>query len=120
MFSIKSLFNPKLQMSFFAMVAFALLTAILLISPVQLPVMLYKLALVTAAAILGVFFDFALFPFATPSSYLNDDWRNDPDANRLHSADYPIAKGYLPAFVGACLRRAAIVAAFVLAVSLGL
>lgn len=120
MFPIKSLFNPKLQMSFFALVAVALLTAILLISPVQLPVMLYKLALVTAAAIVGVFFDFALFPFATPASYLDDDWRDAPDAHKPCDADYPIAVGYYWVFVGACLRRAGIVAAFVLAVSLGL
>lgn len=116
----KRLFDPRFQLRCFAIVAVTLLVAILLISPVQLPVMLYKLALVTVAAIVGVFFDFALFPFSTPASYLDDDWRDDPDAHKPCNADYPIAEGYLSVFVGACLRRACIVAAFVLAVSLGL
>lgn len=116
----KHLFNPRLQLCFFGAVAVTLLLTIFLLSPVQIPVVVYKLALVTVAAILGVFFDFALYPFATPSSYLDDDWRSTPDANKPGDADYPIAEGYYLAFVGACLRRAAIVAAFVLAVSVGL
>ena len=37
--------------------------------PAQVPVVLYKLALVMLAAILGMFFDVAVFPFATPDSY---------------------------------------------------
>ena len=39
---------------------------------------------------------------------------------RLRCADFAIAKGYLWPFVMACLRRAAVVAAFVVAVSVGL
>lgn len=116
----KRILNPRFQLLCFAILAVTLLVAILLISPVQLPVMLYKLALVTVAAIVGVFFDFALFPFATPASYLDDDWRDDPDAHKPCSADYPVAEGYFAVFTGACLRRALIVLAFVLAVSLGL
>lgn len=119
-FMFKRLFDSRFQLRCFAVVAAILLAAILFVSPVQLPVMLYKLALVTVAAIVGVFFDFALFPFATPASYLDDDWRDNPDAHNPCDADYPIADGYLSVFVGACLRRAAIVAAFVLAVSVGL
>lgn len=81
---------------------------------------LYKLALVMLAAILGMFFDVAVFPFATPDSYLDDDWKRAPGAVRLRCADFAIAKGYLWPFVMACLRRAAVVAAFVVAVSVGL
>ena len=92
----------------------------LLISPAQVPFVLYKLALVMLAAILGMFFDVAVFPFATPDSYLDDDWKRAPGAVRLRCADFAIAKGYLWPFVMACLRRAAVVAAFVVAVSVGL
>lgn len=117
---LKRILNPRAQLAFFGLAALLLLASILCISPVQIPVMLYKLALVTIAAILGVFFDFALFPYATPASYLDDDWRDHPEADRPCSADYPIAEGYFSAFVGACLRRVLLVAAFALSVSLGL
>ena len=91
-----------------------------LISPAQMPVVLYKLALVMLAAILGMFFDVAVFPFATPDSYLDGDWKRAPGAVRLRGADFAIAKGCLWPFLMACLRRAAVVAAFVVAVSVGL
>lgn len=42
--------------------------------------MAYKLALVMVAAIAGMIFDFLAFPYALPSSYLDRDWRKDPDA----------------------------------------
>jgi hypothetical protein len=112
--------HPRLQLVFFALLALALQGVILLFSPAQSPVVLYKLALVVIAAILAVFCDVAVFPFARPDSYLALDWRNDPDADRPGEADYPIADGYEGAFCAACLRRALIIAAFVLAVSLGL
>ena len=95
------LLRPRWRLFFFGLVALGLQIALLLISPAQVPVVLYKLALVMLAAILGMFFDVAVFPFATPDSYLD-------------------AKGYLWPFVMACLRRAAVVAAFVVAVSVGL
>ena len=105
---------------FSSLVALGLQIALLLISPAQVPVVLYKLALVMLAAILGMFFDVAVFPFAAPDSYLDDDWKRAPGAVRLRCADFAIAKGYLWPFVMACLRRAAVVAAFVVAVSVGL
>lgn len=116
----KLLLNPKLQLWFFALVALGLLVELVWFAPVQVPVIGYKLALVTVAAILGVFFDSAVFPFANPASYLEDDWQKHPDANNFCDADYPIVSGYKKVFVGASLRRAMIIAAFVLAVSLGL
>ena len=111
------LLRPRWRLFFFGLVALGLQIALLLISPAQVPVVLYKLALVMLAAILGMFFDVAVFPFATPDSYLDDDWKRAPGAVRLRCADFAIAKGYLWPFVMACLRRAAVVAAFVVAVS---
>jgi hypothetical protein len=119
------LLHPRLQLVFLALLALALLALALqaviwLFSPAQGPVVLYKLGLAVIAVVIAVFCDVALFPFARPDSYLDDDWRKDPDADRPGSADYPIADGYEGAFCAACFRRAVIVAAFVLAVSLGL
>ncbi|MDR1398133.1 MAG: putative holin [Desulfarculales bacterium] len=114
------LLHPRLQLIFLFFAALGLQAAIFIFEPAQSPVVLYKLALVTIAAILAVFCDVAVFPFARPDSYLDNDWRKDPDADRPGSADYPIAYGYESAFVLACLRRAIIIAAFVLAVALGL
>ena len=112
--------HPRLQLLFLAVLAFGLQCAIFSISPAQSPVILYKLALAVIAVVLAVFCDVSVFPFARPDSYLDEDWRNDPDADRPGSADYPIAKGYEVAFCLAFLRRALIIAAFVLAVSLGM
>lgn len=117
---IKNILNPRWQLVFFGLCACALLAGILIFSPVQAPVVAYKLALVTVAAILAVFFDFAAFPFAAPSSYLDHDWRTHPDADNPCNADYPVAKGYQRVFAAAMLRRGLIIAAFVVAVALGL
>ena len=114
------LLHPRLQLVFLALLAVGLQAAIWLFSPAQGPVVLYKLSLVVIAAILAVFCDVALFPFARPDSYLARDWRDDPDADRPDDADYPIADGSEASFALACVRRVALVAVFVLAVSLGL
>ena len=114
------LLRPRWRLLFFGLIALALQAVLLLISPAQMPVVLYKLALVMLAAILGMFFDVAVFPFATPDSYLDGDWKRAPGAVRLRCADFAIAKGCLWPFLMACLRRAAVVAAFVVAVSVGL
>ena len=81
----------------------------------------YKLALVVVAAIAGMAFDFLVFPYALPSGYLDKDWRDNPDATGEDGQpDFPVADGYLRPFCAAMLRRACIIAAFVLAVALGL
>lgn len=117
---LRVLLDPRLQMYTFALLAVALQAFIWLVSPENGAVTLYKLGLAVLAALVGVFFDFALFPFATPRSYLEVDWIHDPDADYEGSADYPLAEGYEGVFNVASIRRAVIVAAFVLGVSLGL
>ena len=116
----KVLLDPRPQLFFFAVLAVVLQVVIWIASPMNALVVLYKLGLPVLAAIVGLFFDFAVFPFARPDSYLDDFWKNNPDADRPGDADYPIAAGYEGAFCNACLRRAIIIAAFVLAVALGL
>lgn len=116
----KVLLDPRPQLFFFAVLAVALQVVIWLVSPQSGVVVLYKLGLPVLAAIVGLFFDFAVFPFARPDSYLDEYWKKDPDADKPGNADYPIATGYEGVFCNACLRRAVIIAAFVVAVSLGL
>ena len=114
------LLNPRFQFFFFAVLALFVTGLVAFCSPEQFPIVRYKLSLGMLAAVIAVFFDMAAFPYASPDSYLDDDWRKTPDADRLHTADFPIARGCGFLFAVACLRRIAVVAVFVLAVSLGL
>lgn len=117
----KFLCNPRYLLAAFILCGVVLLIGLLTESPVQGPVVAYKLALVMVAAIAGMVFDFLAFPYALPSGYLDRDWRKNPDATGADGKpDFPIAIGYFRPFCAALLRRAVIIAAFVLAVALGL
>ena len=99
--------------------ALLLLATIAWANPVQLPVVLYKVGLVALGIVLGYWADRALFPYARPDSYLARDWRLGtpmPEGD----ADYPIVPQYLRAFCTSQLRRALIVGAMVLGLTLGL
>ncbi len=91
-----------------------LLLIIALVSPQQLPVVVYKLSLISLAAVLGYWLDRSLFPKARPGQYLKHDERLMAEG----------AGPYRPAFTGffsaALIRRALIVAAVCLAVAMGL
>ena len=50
----------------FVVVSIILLTAVFLISPAQIPVIIFKASLVTLAAILGYWIDYLLFPHMRP------------------------------------------------------
>ena len=50
----------------FVVVSIMLLTAVFLISPAQIPVIIFKASLVTLAAILGYWIDYLLFPHMRP------------------------------------------------------
>lgn len=54
------------RLSFFSILAVVLLVVIYLLSPQQLPVIVYKLSLVLLAAVLGYWLDRHLFPYARP------------------------------------------------------
>lgn len=81
------------------LITLILLGLIAVLSPQQLPVSLYKLSLITMAAVVGYWVDRALFPYARP-----DDLAIAPSAILQASA---------------MLRRAIIVGCAMLAVSLG-
>ena len=105
--------------SLFLLLAVILLAAIALLSPVQLPVVLYKAALISLAAVLGYWLDRALFPYARPDGYLEKDWRLGTDEPE-GEADYRIAHGYERAFTAAMLRRAIVVGCVTIGVAMGL
>ena len=85
-----------------------------LVSPQQLPVVVYKLSLITLAAVLGYWLDRSLFPKARPGQYLKHDDRLMADGR------FPVQTGLHLVFSAALIRRALIVAAVCLAVATGL
>lgn len=108
---------PRLLL--WAVLAIVLMTAIWLIAPQQSSVVLYKFALVTFGSVIAYYLDYELFPYARPDSYLVHDWRlgsDEPDG----AADYEIVPGYQWVFIGAMIRRAVVVLAVLLALTLGL
>ncbi len=106
--------------SLFLLLTVLLLAVIAMVSPVQLPVVLYKAALIALAAVMGYWLDRALFPYARPDSFLWRDWRKGTDEPE-GDVDYPIANAdYMAAYCTAQLRRAVVVGCVVLGVAAGL
>jgi hypothetical protein len=101
------------------LISIILLIVIWRIAPQQLPIVPYKLCLVTLAASVGFWLDRTFFPYARPDSYLNDDWRLGTD-EPIGDVDFRIVNGYHHVFAAAMLRRAMIVAASIIGVTLGL
>jgi|TARA_B110000263_G_scaffold37135_1_gene28700 hypothetical protein len=93
--------QAPINRSLFAIITALLLVSVLLISPAQLPVIIYKASLVTLAAILGYWIDYLLFPHMRPG--INDG--NDQD---------PIIRSSI------AIRRALIILATILGMSLAL
>lgn len=80
--------------------AAALVAAIAITAPQNVPVVGYKLALATTGAVLGYWIDRGLFPYARP---------------HLVSAKEGVAEGQV-----AQIRRAIVVAAVIIGITLGL
>lgn len=99
--------------------ALACLAVVAVVSPVQLPVAVYKLALVLLAGYLGYWLDVWLFPYSRPDGYLVSNWKVEPYFKR-NRADHMIVPGYETVFAAALIRRAIIVGCCMLAVGLGL
>ncbi|MFJ5384464.1 putative holin [Pectobacterium sp. 21LCBS03] len=68
MFIINKIFPNRLRS--WILLSVLLLIVIALVSPAQLSVTIYKLSLVSVAVVLGYHLDQALFPYASPGSYL--------------------------------------------------
>lgn len=94
--------------------AVLLLLVIALVSPQQLPVVIYKISLITLAAVLGYWLDRSLFPKAALGQYLVHE------VKLMAQGEYPVKPGYHRVFAAVLIRRAIIVAAVCLAVAMGL
>ncbi|HAT1683673.1 TPA: hypothetical protein I8Y21_004428 [Klebsiella oxytoca] len=94
--------------------AVVLFLVIAAVSPQQLPVVVYKLSLITLAAVLGYWLDRSLFPKARPGQFQ----KHVPPL--MDVGRYPVETGCHLVFAAALVRRAIIVAAVCLAVAMGL
>lgn len=98
--------NKRFRMIEWLLVTVALLALIAWVSPQQLPVALYKLALVTSAGWLAYWISVSLMPYARPDKFL------DTDGELIPVYEIP--------FAAALLARAIVVGAAMIAVSVGL
>lgn len=113
---LKKIIPPvkKPRLSGWLVMAVALLGVIALVSPQQLPVVVYKLSLISLAAVLGYWLDRSLFPKARPGQYLKHDEKLMADGR------FPVQTGLHLVFSAVLIRRAIIVAAICIAVATGL
>jgi len=88
------------RMSDWFVCAAVLLSLVAWLAPANLPVVMYKLSLVALAGVLGYVLDRSLFPYARPHEHFVD--------------------GHHAIGVGCMLRRAVIVAAAMIGVTMGL
>ena len=124
------------------LIALVLSLAVFLIAPQQLPVSLYKLNLISLAALAGYWIDRAVFPYARPqvsalsdldADYelelteeesaqgyvVTDDGRQIPIECLAEGLCGPIDPTLVYFMLGCMLRRALIMSAAILAISLG-
>lgn len=114
-------FTARARLPFIAAAAALLLVLCWIVSPIQLPVVIYKLLLCLLGGLCGYVVDGAAFPYAAPDSYLKDDWRENPDADgNADEPDFPVAIGWESEFIVASLRRTALILGGMAVVGLGL
>jgi len=123
----------RLRMADWVITALVLWALVALAAPQQLPVSLYKMALVALAAVTGWWIDRSLFPYARPERFLQPlpEATQAPDAATTFTdlrATVSFTEDAAQGFdthqcthlgIAAMLRRALIVAATMLAVCLG-
>ena len=130
------------RLTWWWLIALALSLAVFLIAPQQLPVSLYKLNLISLAALAGYWIDRAVFPYARPqvsalsdldADYelelteeesaqgyvVTDDGRQIPIECLAEGLCGPIDPTRVYFMLGCMLRRALIMSAAILAISLG-
>ena len=107
--SLASLYARLPRMCGWLAIAVVLGCAVAVLAPQQLAVSLYKLSLVSMAAVAGYWLDRSLFPYARPDAY----------EKLSFSRGDPMQQVTLFVFVGCMLRRAVVVAAAMLAVGMG-
>lgn len=110
------------RMTITTLVAVGLLALIALAAPQQLPVTIYKLSLVTLAAVAGYWVDREMFPYARPDNFLPGEEIADSLDDLTQSITFKVGNTFALDILAsaAMLRRAVIVGAFVIGVTLGL
>jgi len=121
--------NLKLpRLSGWIVLALLLIGIVLLVAPQQVPVMIYKLALVSLAGLAGYWLDRSLFPYARPDQLMAKAWppagseppqELETDEGVIQGTLVDFNQGECTAFSAAMLRRALIVAGAMLAIGLG-
>ena len=119
------------RLTWWWLIALALSLAVFLIAPQQLPVSIYKLNLIALAAVAGYWIDRSVFPYARPQldalraldrtdddepARFTDEVAEDGESCMLVSMPDAAPLYFM---LGCMLRRAIIIAAAILAVSLG-
>lgn len=124
------------------LIALALSALVFLLAPQQIPVSLYKINLIALASVAGYWIDRSVFPYARPHMkalrclwdvqdleitaedqergyILTDDGQRIPLDEIMAAACGPIDPAPLHFMLGCMLRRAVIIAAAMIAVSMG-
>lgn len=96
----------RIRMLWCALYSLATLGAVWVLSPQQLPVIVYKINLILLASVAGYWLDRWAFPYARPDRFL--------------TADGDVKVNHKRVFGAALLRRAIIMAGAMLAVGMGL
>lgn len=100
--------SGQIHRIFYLITGLALLAFIYVVSPeVKFPLVLYKLSLVSIGSILGLYLDMMLFPNFRPKDLLDD----------LPSSENP--KEWINLISASLIRRAFIMLAVILGISLG-
>jgi hypothetical protein len=107
-----------------SLISLLLLVAVWALAPHQLPVSLYKLSLVTLAAVVGYWLDRSIFPYARPDVFLAlEPFEDAPEGFKPEGDTYDLAaapdQALLQLMGIAMLRRAIIVGCAMLAMGLG-
>lgn len=72
------LFSARFWLLYLFLSALCLVAVLAVLAPQQLPVVLYKGALVLLAALVGHVISVGFCPYARLTSYLVDDWKKNP------------------------------------------
>ena len=121
---LKTRLTPP-RLSGWLLITLVLLACVWAIAPQQLPVSLYKLSLVTLAAVVGYWLDRSLFPYARPDFFLSADDVDDDAMEEDGPEGFTMLQGctvddsLARLMSAAMLRRAIIVGCAMLAMGLG-
>ena len=101
-----------IRMLLCAVIATLLMLLVAVVAAQQVPVILYKGALLMLGAVSGYVIDALAFSWAAPEGYLERDWRDtvDEDDYRDGVSDFPVVQSDSWLFIAACARRAFLVA----------